>query len=187
MFDQVLVLHRTLLRSPWPCLITHRGNIDGYGASEAGGNGGDSYWGGGGAGASHWGNRRPGRYGGGGGGNHASRGDNARQGAGGNGMIVVEEYGSMQPVSSTKADTTGTDYGAVHANVGKPNKVRLAALLAKTWSLMLEANVYAGQQGSANLNKYFVDYKGFTGSSKSFTVPAGVVAIKVMSLVVLVN
>ena len=41
------------------------GNIDGHGNSEAGGNGGDSYWGGGGRGASAWGNRAPGKYGGG--------------------------------------------------------------------------------------------------------------------------
>ena len=73
----------------------HSGNIDGYGNSEAGGNGGDSIWGGGGGGASHWGNRRPGRYGGGGGGSHGDqdrRGNSANLGKGGSGIIVVEEY-----------------------------------------------------------------------------------------------
>ena len=53
---------------------------------------------------------------------------------------------------------------------------RLAALLAKTWALMLEANLY-GKQSSAFLSKYFVDTKA--GSAKSFTAPSGVVAVKV--------
>ena len=68
------------------------GNIDGYSNSEGGGNGGDSYWGGGGRGASNWAPNTPGRVGGGGGGNHRNQGESATRGAGGTGIIVVEEY-----------------------------------------------------------------------------------------------
>eukprot|EP00039_Didymoeca_costata_P024543 m.10615 g.10615 ORF g.10615 m.10615 type:complete len:1079 (-) comp4294_c0_seq1:91-3327(-) len=71
----------------------HTGNIDGRTNGDAGGNGGDSYWGGGGAGATHWADRRPGFSGGGGGGNYWSRNNMEQLGKGGDGVVVVEEYG----------------------------------------------------------------------------------------------
>ena len=69
----------------------HTGNIDGSGNSEAGGNGGSSYWGGGPTGASHWGAREtPQNWGNGGAGSHASSNNEGTDGK--QGVIVVEEY-----------------------------------------------------------------------------------------------
>ena len=69
------------------------GNIDGYANSEAGGNGGASFWGGGPNGGTHWGSRGTnGPYGAGGAGAHANTNNNGSDGQ--PGVVVIELYKS---------------------------------------------------------------------------------------------
>ena len=67
------------------------GNIDGSANSDSGGTGGASFWGGGGTGGSPWAVRQSARVpGAGGGGAHATYG--SANGAGQDGIVVIEEY-----------------------------------------------------------------------------------------------
>jgi hypothetical protein len=67
------------------------GNIDGQGNEEAGGNGGESYWGGCGTGGTYWYTRQtPRGWGCGGSGTHVNSANNATNGM--QGAIVIEEY-----------------------------------------------------------------------------------------------
>lgn len=67
------------------------GNIDGQGNEEAGGNGGESYWGGVGSGGTAWYIRQlPRGWGCGGSGSHATTSNEGTAGMGG--VVVVEEY-----------------------------------------------------------------------------------------------